>query len=148
MNGISTRPPIEPPEVRTLIAVPRWRRNQRAAMAPGGPPATPPDASDIPAPYTTASTSTLLAAAIKAAETPNTTALPVTTTRPPKRSISEPISTWLAPLANQPIEAAIEITPTVVENSRSQVSTKIPNAWRRPIPRAVEKNSAPITYQP
>ena len=50
MNGTSTRPPIEPPEVSRLIAAPRLRRNQRTTTAPGGPPASPAAAIDITTP--------------------------------------------------------------------------------------------------
>ena len=68
--------------------------------------------------------------------------------RPPTRSMSQPISTWLEPLTNQPIEAAREMVATPTPNSRCHGSTKMPNPWRRPMLRNMAKNSAPATYQP
>ena len=91
---------------------------------------------------------TLLTAAISTPETPSSRAAPVTTLRPPTRSMSQPISTWLEPLTNQPIEAAREMVATPTPNSRCHGSTKMPNPWRRPMLRNMAKNSEPATYQP
>ena len=70
------------------------------------------------------------------------------TMRPPMRSISQPISTWLEPLTNQPIDAASEMAATPTPNSDSQVATKMPNPCRIPMLRNMAKNNAPATYQP
>ena len=91
---------------------------------------------------------TLFAAAISSTEAPSSSAATVITMRPPMRSISQPIITWLAPLTNQPTDAASETAATPTPNSVCQVSTKMPNPCRIPMLRNMAKNRAPATYQP